>query len=793
MGMRSNTNQVGQGMGQTLTEEEKKNQQDQQQAQQPQLPQTRAASMQSSAQQAPAVKALPKQQQAGTGTFANLKSYLQAAQGGGQQKIAQAATQKIQNVAGGAQSGIQQAQRTFGRQVGAGTIANLDTAVKEAEGFVNTARGVTYQGTPATQPVAAPTQATNAPAGATPTTTTEVPATAPAEPVQQQYFTPEEIKRFGEIVNAQYLGPESLQQAGLYNDIAQRARTAQQAINRTASAAGREELLRDIFSQGRDYSRGQSKLDALLLNTSQQGISELQRQAQQAGNVQQQAEKAQTESANLAAERLAQTSAAQQQARKAFLTGRTEEEALTETRMDKLIKEPVLDTSGKPIPKLDMEGKPIVDSAGQPVYQTKWDQLPEYFRDAIRNKETTNKAIQAEQLANLESSTGLNEQGYKAAQKKVAIQAEQLKKAQAGLIQGLFGQNISKEDAALVQERVSMAQANLEASKKELAGYSDFMSQLKDIKNMSMDQLRLSPEEAAILGISSGEGLYNTEASLIKDVVAERERLITKDELARQQALAKLAETDISRALQKDLKYSDMEKAGSQTLSSSLDTKAIRDTLNEAQKIFKESAEAETLTGRGKKKVSRGNWSGKRTKTYYAKQAGNVADMLRQAGYDVSGESPEAARSLLSDKEALANYLKATSGSRSDSGSMYAEGAAKTAAGAATGASIGAALPPTAPITATAGAIIGGTLGSVIGDNSTLSNIVGDLGGGRMSSSEMKRVGEGTAKELAIKDLERQYKAYLEGQGFANRANIVDSGATSARTAALRDLLLRKE
>ena len=787
MGMRSNTNQVGQGMGQALTEEEKKNQQDQQQAQQPQVPQTRAASMQSSAQQAPAVKAVPKQQQAGTGTFANLKSYLQAAQGGGQQKIAQAATQKIQNVAGGAQKGIQQAQQTFGKQVQAGTIANLGTATKEAEDLIKAARGVTYQGEQSAVATQAPT---TAPVSTEPAITSEVPVVAPTAPVQQQYFTPEQQKRFGEIINAQYAGPESLQQAGLYSDIAQKARTAQEAIKRTGSAAGREELLRDIFSQGRDYSRGQSKLDALLLNTSQQGVGELQRQAQQAGNVQQQAEKAQTESANLAAERASQTSTAQQQARKAFLTGRTEEETLTEDRIDKLIKEPVLDASGKPIAKLDMEGKPIVDAAGQPVYQTQWDQLPEYFRDAIRNKESTNKTIQAEQLANLESSTGLNEQGYKAAQKKVAAQEKALKKAQGKAAQSMVSGGTASTES---QDEVSNAMANLEASKKELAGYSDFMSQLKGIKNMSMDQLRLSPEEAAILGISSGEGLYNQEASLIKDVVAERDRLITKDELARQQALAKLAEVDLSRSLQRDLKYSDMEKAGSQTLSSSLNTKAVRDALDEAQKTFKESAESEALTGRGKKKVSRGNWSGKRTKTYYAKQEGNVADMLRQAGYDVSAESPEATNSLLSDREALANYLNATSGSRSDSGSMYAEGAAKTAAGAATGASIGAALPPTAPITATAGAIIGGTLGSVIGDNSTLSNIVGDLGGGRMSSAAMSRVGKGTAKELAIKDLERQYKAYLEGQGFANRANIVDTGATSARTAALRDLLLRKE
>jgi hypothetical protein len=56
----------------------------------------------------------------------------------------------------------------------------------------------------------------------------------------------------------------------------------------------------------------------------------------------------------------------------------------------------------------------------------------------------------------------------------------------------------------------------------------------------------------------------------------------------------------------------------------------------------------------------------------------------------------------------------------------------------------------------------------------------------------MSAVGRGTAKELAIQDLERKYEAYLQGQGFENRSNIVDTGVTSTRTAALRDLLRRQ-
>jgi hypothetical protein len=362
------------------------------------------------------------------------------------------------------------------------------------------------------------------------------------------------------------------------------------------------------------------------------------------------------------------------------------------------------------------------------------------------------------------------------------IQAAGQIQVQLGRLQQLRQQsNAQKAQAAAIQQSPE---------------YQQYTQQKTAADQMNMNQLSLSPEEAAVLGISSGEGLYNVGQNLIQDVNAERERLITKDQFARQQALARLAGLDTSKALQKDLQYTDAEKAGTQTLKSSLNTQAVRDILNEKQQKFKESAEGANLVGMGQKKVSRGNWSGTRTKTYYADQSGNVADMLRQAGYDVSAENPEATRTILSDKDALANYLGATDTGRDDSGSMYAEGAARTATGAATGAAIGAGLGsiggPLAGVTAAGGAIVGGVLGSVVGPNSSLSNVVGDLSGGRMSSSAMAKVGMGTAKAKAIEDLERKYKAYLEGQGFGNRSNIVDAGITSTRSAALRDLLRRQ-
>jgi hypothetical protein len=291
------------------------------------------------------------------------------------------------------------------------------------------------------------------------------------------------------------------------------------------------------------------------------------------------------------------------------------------------------------------------------------------------------------------------------------------------------------------------------------------------------------------------------------------------------------------------LLYTDLAKAGTQDLASSLDVDSFRKLLDESQQKFKESAEGATLTGTGKKKVSRGNWAGKKTKTYYAEQSGNVADMLRQAGYDVSAESPEAARSLLSDKDLLNKYLGATSTNRDSIGNAGFNTLEGGAIGAGTGAGIGTAITP--GLGTAIGAGIGGTVGAAIGGN-TLdpfqresdiykeleeklgirglgafgqaqqdlrgvaaspftgignalgSNVFGDVfrgvGGaiGGINTGEMRSHGESKAKEAAIQDLENQYRNYLKGQGFENRANITDTEATRARTQALEQLLRRQ-
>ena len=801
--------------------------------QQPQEPQSSTPSFTSS-QPTQTTQPAPKQQRPGTGTFANLKSYLQAAQSGGQQKVAQAAAGQVQKLGAGAQKGLQQAQEAFGKRMEAGSLKGLETAAEEAKGIVGAARQATYQAPQAQQ-------VTPQAEGATPSQ-----PSVPAQPQTQQYLTPEQSQRFAEIINAQYQGPASLQQAGLYEQAAQKARTAKQAGELTQTAMGREQLLRDVFGRTRDYGRGVSKLDALLLNASQQGVEQLQQQAQPALRVQEALQQAQNISTSQAAQRAAAMEQIRTGAREAFKQARTEEEQSVESRIDKLVKEPAVDEQGNKIQKIDEAGKPVVDAAGNPVYLTEWERLPEYFRQSLAKKGEQTKAIQQELIADISQQykPQIDEFNRLSNEKKSLedesrrqqiswnLEDRRLRRSNRSLSEKDLAQreNIRNQFASKLNE-LNTGISSIQNTQE----YKDYQQKLDQANKMNLSQWILSPEEAAVLGVSAGEGLYNIRPEDIRTVQAERGRLISKDELSRQLALAELAGTDVSQQLQKDLLYGDLEKAGTQDLTKSLDVEAFRRLLNEAQQGFKTAAEQATLTGTGAKKVSRGNWAGKKTSTYYANVAGNVADMLREAGYDVSKLEPGQAKSLLSDQDLLNRYLGATTTGRE----TEAEVGGNALEGAATGASLGTAIKPGlgtavgAGVGAAAGANTLDTLqaqtdlakeleqklgisglgavgqgvqdvrslaaspvygaaniagGNAVGD--ALRGIAGAIGG--INTGAMKAYGEAIAKQGAIEDLQRKYAEWLRGQGFESRANIADTDVTRARTAALMDLLRRQ-
>lgn len=471
----------------------------------------------------PSVTAMPKQQKAGTGTFANLKSYLQAAQGGG--RVAQAATQRVQNVGASAQKGLQQATDAFGNRLGAGSgvlfqgdqanqYLTPEQAAEQAKtrtaDIIRTAREVTYQApqpTPEVQPQVATQGATQTPPA----------AEAPVPAQTQQYFTPEQTQSFADIINARYEGPASLQQAGLYESAAQKARVAQEAATKTQTAGGREALLRDIFSRGRDYSRGASKLDALLLNTSQQGVQQLQQQAQPALQAQQLLQEAGNVSANQAAQRAAVIQGIATGARGEFTEARTAEELIAEEGID--------------------------------FVQQNWNKLPDYLKTSLMQAASTPQTSRVGDIALAPRTRSGRDM------------SDEERQARGNELYDYFlgGQQTVEMGARKAQKR-----------------------------DRPFQTYNLSPEESALLGTASGSPMFFDASDISAAPVAAREELITKNQLARQLALQQLSQLDKSKGLQKALAYSDLEKAGSKDILSSLDLERVQRTSQERQKQFEQ-------------------------------------------------------------------------------------------------------------------------------------------------------------------------------------------------------------
>jgi hypothetical protein len=339
------------------------------------------------------------------------------------------------------------------------------------------------------------------------------------------------------------------------------------------------------------------------------------------------------------------------------------------------------------------------------------------------------------------------------------------------------------------KDNINKLSESLKTLQGEFASYKDFGTQLQGLRNMDMKQLRLSPEEMATLGISSGEGLYNVGQDLIGNVEARRENIITKDELSRQLALAQLAGLDRSSQLGKVLQYTDLEKAGTQDLMSSLDTKAIRESLNKAEKDFREYAGGKTVTGEGMKKDK---VTGKK---YRVSTQANLKDALNRLGYDFESELPKYQAPDLSrtpytsdldvDKNTIIDDItqnikptvdfNKTLDPYTDSDSTLARKGGYAAADYGT-------LGITAGLRGLGldmpGAIMSGidtALGTSI------------FGGGGNPSKNIK-----TAAEQAKRNLITNFQSTLENEGFYNRAALDESQTSLARQKALMDLLSRK-
>jgi hypothetical protein len=667
---------------------------------------------------------------ASSGTFTNLRQYINANQGN---KIGSAVGQKVSNTATGAQKSIEQGQTSFGQKVEQGTLANRENAVSDIKSIVQKARGVSAQPQTAPAPAAQPQAAPN--------TINPVPVVAPAAApaAAPDYTQGLDTQRFQDVINAQYKGPESLRSSGLYDPISQKVQTAQSKINQAQTASGREDLLKDTFSQNRQYNRGQNKLDSLLLNTSKEGVQGLLDQRAKAGNLQQALQSAENTSSNLATNRANEIKGLQSQARETFTGEQKAEREATDARLANVVQD--------------------------------WDKLPEYFKDILRNKEKDNTQFGAAAADKLKA-----ENNYSTIQQNLA-QTQNLIKQKENSLRNIKSSGIgdwgmpnygTEEILQYTQTRKEIADAE-----KQLANYNSQKSRLDEqVSALQSDKrFNLSPEEAAMLGIQSGEGLYNLGEEAIRTNLSDKEKLISRDEQARQFALSQLAGLDTSRMLDTNVKYSDLAKAGTQTAADALNLQGTRDAINEAEKNFREQVQGQEIVGTGSKK---NKTSGKR---YYAQESANLGDILKRSGYNF--EAPmssqvgniNAAGSTQYDSDVQSGVGGAVEGLTSPiAGGSKGTGVVQKAAdlyGSFTG------------LNALTGALGMGSLGGA----------VSSLFGGGSSSKESKS----DAAKIARKDLQNKVTNVIRESGFQNRANVADTEQTRSRSEALRAMLAKMD
>lgn len=663
---------------------------------------------------------------ASSGSGPSFNSYAKANQGKAQDSLNSAVAQNVANSGQTATNAINQATDTFGRKVDSGSLANRENAVQDVQGTVNSARNIT---------------------------------TGAAVDQGQQ-------DRFKEVINAKYQGPESLRQAGLYQLASGKVGTAQNKLDNTKTATGRGDLLQSMYAPRGDYTSGLGKLDSALLNASQQGVSQLQNVADAQGNLGQNLDKAQVNSANLAQNRAGEIKNIQEQARTTFDTGKNAEEAATEERLASVIKD--------------------------------WDKLPEYFRDIIRGKKGDNKEILANSINQFktDSNYGAATQAYSAAQK-------QLSSAKNALASLQNTPGATPEQILQAQQQISAYQSSFNLANKQKNSLD------KKIQGISAkfnpNATILNPFEAEVLGVDSGEGLYKLGANAIKTAQAEKARLISQDEQARQAALASLAGLDLSNRLDTNLLYDKADLAGTQSALDALDLEGTRAGLNAAEQNFEDTAEGTKLTGIGRKKVSRGNAFGKKTKTYSASVGGKAGDFLEKAGYDFDSADENA--DTQTSQALLKAALAASSSQNAEEGNSFGEamnsaalaasgfGAVDAAQSALEGVGLGGVSDIVQGARNTAGDVSEGVLNynpyNIAAKSLGLGNIAGNIGSAvrGIDSGAMKAYGSAIAKKHAVTDLQNKYKKFLSSQGFDNRIAVADNDTVTSRLGALQSLL----
>jgi hypothetical protein len=340
----------------------------------------------------------------------------------------------------------------------------------------------------------------------------------------------------------------------------------------------------------------------------------------------------------------------------------------------------------------------------------------------------------------------------------------------------------------------------------------------KAIFNKAKSGVQLSNEEANILGVREGAGIYNLAkdpASVDKliraSALADKSQLVNKDEfdqLSRLQALTNLVEGGLGF----NNAFTDRSIAGSKTLADSLDTANFQSKMYGAEKKFREDAKDKIkATGRGRDTYDKGLFQTGTIKKK-AKVDTTLKDVLSNSGYDFN---QPISYSLVDPN---INYLKALESSVNTSYSPDAkslDGADAmnfSTSGALggpdlslenireTGVDIGKGITHGAGDIADTLLNLGGALPGLgnLGVGKSLGKLGGDVvqgfddlsskmfGGGK---ARAKARAEYKAQKEALKKLEEKVKKEIKASGVKNRVEVVKNKETDARMEALKNLL----
>lgn len=313
-------------------------------------------------------QAATQQSTPSSGSYQNLKAYMQANKPGAS-RMGQYATQQAQQKVDTGRKNIAGAEQQF-RQAAtssAGQFATEESRAQQLAGVKSTAeqaaRGA-YQA-PAAQPVP----------GAPEAVQSQPQAQQPAATTQQPAFTDEDFAR---AINVEYAGPKSLEEAGLYGKVRTNLQDLSTLGQQAQTQQGRQQYLRDILGKRGDYTSGESRLDSLLFGGQKENVENLQNVTKGIGSLQDEFSQVQGRTRGLAGQLASDIGSFRDQARGAFQETASGRQAEVDQRLSQ-----------------------VVDN---------WDQLPEHFRDIFRKGMKTGKfdlSEQESQILGVQSGEGL--------------------------------------------------------------------------------------------------------------------------------------------------------------------------------------------------------------------------------------------------------------------------------------------------------------------------------------------------------------------------------------------------